>query len=384
MYWLKPPGLITMDMPLLNKYVDLINIKTVSLSEENDLLMTTMCQFIKNNYMARKDVSGTSYLPSKSNIIEYLTSSNHASYITLYQQPKILFDKNVPETCIDEVLAVITARPLYIRINKGKNKTMFPLYYVDNLCVHPGHRKKNIASTMIQTHYYNLRRQNKNIHTCLFKREGTLNAIVPLVVFNTYGVTINSMTNANATNAIGTNATNAIGPNDTNDTNAIGPSLKLIEIGITQLPLLVDFIKENTIKHFTCVILPDVTNLMNLIKTNNLVIYAFLKEGVIIACYIFRLTEFIYAGQKTADCIMMLSAKINTDIFSIGFAMACSTLQKKHKVELVLIEDTAHAHIITAKLLAIDYKFAFISPTAFFLYNYVTYSIKKLDFLIIY
>ena len=365
LYWLRPPGIINTDLPLINKYVDLFHIKTFSLtelSEKREALLTSICNFIKNNYIIVKQNvknNDTKYTPTKNNITDYLEASNHESYFSVYQVPKLLLNKSEPEACIEDIVAVISIRPLNIRFSKCSS----PIYYVDNLCVQPAYRKQNIASTMIQTHHYNLRRQNTKINTYLFKREGQLNAIVPLVAFNTYCVSLRYITSVSI---------------------HMPPSISFIEIGTAQLHLLVDFIKTQT-QPFMCVILPDVSSVANLIKTENIKVYALIEENTIIACYVFRLIELYYDGQKTVECICMLS-NCNPTIFCEGFALACKTLKQ---VELVLIEDTAHAHIITDKIARSVYvsgvsPYKFISPTAFFLYNYACYSIKKNEFLIIY
>ena len=57
LYWLRPPGIINTDLPLINKYVDLFHIKTFSLtelSEKREALLTSICNFIKNNYIIVK------------------------------------------------------------------------------------------------------------------------------------------------------------------------------------------------------------------------------------------------------------------------------------------------------------------------------------------
>jgi ribosomal protein S18 acetylase RimI-like enzyme len=418
-YWISgPPGHITKELPLVNKYVDLFNIKTFSLTDENieSEQMTTFCEFIRENYIYTGTNKSTMYTPTKANILDYLLHSNHLSYVTVYQEPKLCV---IPEKdgINKDIIAVISARPLYVRLNEktlfGSDKTMFTTYYVDNLCVHPAYRKKGIASTMIQTHYYNLRQQNKHITTCLFKREGDLNAIVPLVAFNTYCLPLANLVN-----------------------NLSAPHHSLIEIGITQLYLCMEFIKSQ-MKTFKCVILPDVTSLTHLIKTGNIRIYCLVDKtnangvgangvgangvgangvgangvgangvgangvgangvgangvgangvganGVgIIACYIFRLLELTYDGQKVSECIATLNATNTLDLFQYGFHQACSDLKEKHKTTRLLLEETAHS----SKLLTPTIKslVQFTSPTAFFFYNYACYSLKGKECLIIY
>jgi ribosomal protein S18 acetylase RimI-like enzyme len=377
LYWLNPPGLISPHIPLISKHVDLLNIKIHQVSDEDErkTLFTSICNFIKDNYV--KDKKYTNYSPTKNEIIEYLQGSNHASYFTVYQQPKLLFNKNVPETSIDEIIGVISARPLYVRIQQknlftpkqllSTKKLMFPTYYVDNLCVQPAYRKKNIASSMIATHYYSLRKENKYIQTCLFKREGELNSIVPLVTFNTYCIETRYFTN------------NLI---------LLEPSISLIEIGLQQMHLFVDFIKIQ-IGTFQCSILPDITNLTGLIKKGHIKAYCLVDKsisgGSIISCYIFKISNTSYDGQKTVECIATIASCQNT-IFINGFSLALQKIENLNteQVTLVLIEDTSHTNRILHNLYTNKNSIKFISPTAFFFYNYACYSFKKNEVLIIY
>ena len=165
-------------------------------------------------------------------------------------------------------------------------------------------------------------------------------------------------------------------------------NISLLEIGVNQVYLITDFIKTQMTK-FSCIILPDVTNITNLIKTKNIIVYALMDKtrGIIISCYVFRLIELSYDGEKAVECIATLY-ECNKDIFIKGFNMA---LQKLIGYDLVLIEDTAHTNIIIDGINVsntisptISPTTKFISPTAFFFYNYACYSIKKNEFLIIY
>lgn len=368
LYWLSgPPGIINPSLPLVNKYVDLFNIKTFSLEDLNNI--DIICEFIKTNYIysavganavGTVGAQGTIYSPTKNNLIEYLQHSNHPGYFTVYQESKMFLTPE-KELSMNDIIAVISARPLYVRLSKksllGSKKIMFTTYYVDNLCVQPAYRKKNIAATMIQTHYYNLRQQNKQINTCLFKREGELNAIVPLMTFKTYCLNLGKG-------------------------NPILPIyISLIEIGSSQLHLFIDFIKSQMGK-FSCVILPDVSNITNLIKTENFRIYCLIDKELnsIIACYVFRIIALTYDGEKTVECIATI-ADCSKEIFQQGFLAACNTLQAKEEINLVLLEETAHAHLLLPNP---SFSIKFTSPTAFFFYNYACYSIKAKECLIIY
>ena len=176
LYWVRPPGIIHHDIPESNEYVNIINVKTQDTASLSETDTTRIVNFIGNNYLRTKS---TSYLPENKHVMTYFLNSNNKSYISIYKRPTLLYEnekyiteqKHVVE---NEYFGMISARPLHVTL---KSKPMFTTYYVDNLCVHHGHRKKGIAQKLIQTIYYDIRRKNANINTCLFKREGEMTAI---------------------------------------------------------------------------------------------------------------------------------------------------------------------------------------------------------------
>jgi hypothetical protein len=364
-YWMHPPGIISRDLPSITSitqkgaanYLNQYNIKTINVEGiEDTILCDQICNFIKTNYIFQSKQAV--YTPTKSNILEYHKGANHPSFFSIYQQPKILFEKGEATTTIKELIAVISARPLNITL---KNTPTFPTYYIDNLCVEPVHRKSGFAPQIIQTQCYNLRHANKKIQTCLFKREGELNALVPLTVFETICFDLTAC--------------------NINIKKEGSEHYSLIEIGIPQLSLFMDFIKSQ-IPFFECVVLPDITNLTNLIKTENLFIYALLNpQGQISASYIFRNLNLSYDnGKKAIECINIVLKKEEDENkqYELGFNIALFSLKKKKAFDYLLIEETANAKVIVDHLINnIKASIKFKSPTAFFLYNYAQRSISN-------
>ena len=255
-----------------------------------------------------------------------------------------------------------------------KNKPAFPLYYVDNLCVHPDYRKHGIAQQMIQTHYYNLRMNNKKIQVCLFKREGELNAIVPLVAYKTTGYNIKNVSLLN----------------DLSLENQYQHYLNIIEIGTSQLSLLLDFIHSQK-NNFDCIIMPDVSNILNMIKSENIYIYGVLTENYLTAIYVFRKPNLYYEKEEAIECIMSIDGFLKNnddDSFIRGFNISLNKIKEKLKISILLVENTSSNNKITHYLnnLFIIQKnnILFESPTAFFLYNYVSHSIPSDKILILY
>ena len=132
-YWLGgPPGLINPAMPLINKYVDLFNIKTFSLTE---MPTEAICEFIKANYIYPGTDASTStlYTPTQENILAYLLHSNQPSYFTVYQEPTLLVTQEKAN-----IVAVISARPLYVRLNNKSLFNQFRILYNRMLYSHHG------------------------------------------------------------------------------------------------------------------------------------------------------------------------------------------------------------------------------------------------------
>ena len=377
-YWIKPPGFINSEPPESNKFVNLINNKLITINSDgntnnenntknntNNKELKKICNFIKDYYVINKDAR---YSPSEEDILSYLHCSNHPSFFNIYQEPKIMFENGLPlEACQQEIIGVTSSRVLNVSLysKNGKKRISFPSYYVDNLCIKPEYRKKDIPPQMIQTFYYNVSRTNKKVNAYMFKREGTMNAIVPLVYYDTYCFDITHFYPEYLLNA----------------------SMNVIEIGVQQLNLLITFVKEQTKRFgFECVILPDVSSVMNLIKLNKLKFYGIIFNGELIATYIFRTLELYYSNKKTIECINIISNCATPDILIAGFTICIGKLNSGDvKSEILLIEDTAHSNEV------IDYlninplvSCKFKSSTAFFLYNYACHPISNRKALLIY
>ena len=370
LYWICPPGIIQHDVPDSNEYVNIINVKTkdVSLLSETDT--KKVVNFIGNHYLRTKS---TSYLPENKHVITYFLNSKHISYISIYKRPTLLYenDKYVTEQkhIVDnEYLGMISARPLHVTL---KNTPTFSTYYVDNLCVHNGHRKKGIAQKLIQTIYYNIRRENSKINTCLFKREGEMTAIVPLITFTTKGYTIKDIPNIQLPHA----------------------AYSLIEITAKNIHIVIEFIYAQT-NNYDCVIVPDIANILTLMKSEILDLRGIMYGGKLVALYIFRDAAVNYTispthsptqSEKllsnTIECIGSLVDETHRTIIFSGFVSSLHICCKKFSCHNVLIEETSQNTHITDFLHTQPF---LTSPTAFFFYNYGCLPLKSHKTFLIY
>jgi len=332
------------DIPNIDKYVNLIDIQTIAVSEMTPETVSEFCNFIKTYYLRNK---GTEYLPEESHIMEYLKGSNHPSYVSIYRRPKNAFQCNFDD---EEINSVISARILYITI---KGQSPFPIYYIDNLCVNPKMRKKGIAPKAIRTLYYELRRKNTKVNTYLFKREGEMTAIVPITTFLCKGYDIS-----------------CIEPIELPHT-----SMALIEVTAKNLHLLTDLVKMKE-PNLDCVIVPDLTNLANIINTNSISIYGILESHKLIAAYVLRDSATIYDEEASMEIVCSLSACYFKEIFISGFSKAINICSEKWKCSKVLLEGVGDNNVLAEYIERRHFKPFMTSPSAFFLYNYISYTQK--------
>jgi len=355
-YWLRPPGIIQHAFPEANEYVNIINVKIQDVGHLSETDNKKVANFIGNHYLRTKS---TSYLPQNKHIMTYFLNSKHSSYIAIYKRPALLYEneKYVTEQkhiVDDEYLGMITARPLHVTL---KNTPTFTIYYIDNLCVHHSQRKKGIAQKLIQTLYYEIRRKNQLINTYMFKREGEMTAIVPLITFTTKGYAIN----------------------DIPDTQLPHAAYSLIEITAKNLHIVIEFIYSQT-KNYDCVIVPDVANILTLIKSEIIDLRGIMYGSQLVALYTFRDASVNYsisskhslqptdnAIPNTIECIGSLVDNSHSDILLSGFISALHVCCRKFKCAYVLIEETSQNTHITDLLHAQPF---LASPTAFFFYNY--------------
>jgi hypothetical protein len=240
------------------------------------------------------------------------------------------------------IIGAITSRPLNIVMEKIKLRA----YYVDYLCVDKLHRKQGIAPQLIQTHYYNQRVLNEKMPISLFKREDELTGIVPLCVYTTYGFPVDRWSKP----------------------PELSQEYKLFEITGQNFRFVYDFIITNANK-FDISIYPDIANILELIKTKNIYVYAILCDEQIVCCYFFRKSCVeIEKGLEVLSCFASIS-DCETDVFIQGFKISFWKIAAENFFGFSAIENVSHNNIIIDNII-LKTKPLIESPTAYYFYNY--------------
>ena len=358
-YYLNPPGIINDFLPEKNKYTNFKDIDTIVFSELTSIQKQRFFNLIKVNYLQNKD---NIFSPKSDNIIPYFDGHNDKPFVSFYYENNNLLDTNTGSIITDrKIIGAMTSRPLHIVINNDKNNknSKIKAYYVDYLCVDKLNRKKGIAPQLIQTHHYNQSHINKNIVISLFKREDELTGIVPLCVYSTYGFSVDKWTK----------------PFD------LSGEYKLLEINSQNFRFLYDFIRENNNK-FDIIINSEVTNILELIKTKNIFIYAVICDEIIQCCYFYRKSCVqIEKGMEVLSCFASI-CDCDEDIFIQGFKISFWKIAAENFFGFCAIENVSNNNIILNNIIQ-KTKPLIVSPTAYFFYNFAYPTFKSENVLII-
>lgn len=343
-YMIKPPGIIDTALPTKNKYTNFKEIDTIVTSELTSVQKTRFLNLIKIHYLQNKE---NIFSPQLENVMPYFIGHNYKSFVSFFYKDDHMLDVKHCNLITDrKIIGAITSRPINITINNGDKDAIFNAYYVDYLCVDTLHRKKGIAPQLIQTHHYNQRQFNKKIVVSLFKREDELTGIVPLCVYSTYGFPVDKWTKP---------------------TNLSG-EYKLLEINPQNFRFLYDFINTNS-ELFDIIISVNASNLIELIKTKNLYVYAILCDEEIICCYFFRKSCVqIEKGLEVLSCFASI-CKCDQSVFIQGFKISFWKIASEQFFGFSAIENVSHNDIIINNII-LKTNPIITSPTAYFFYNF--------------
>ena len=143
--------------------------------------------------------------------------------------------------------------------------------------------------------------------------------------------------------------------------------------------------KNKTIKKWDITIYPNISNLIELVETNNLFIKMLVVDGNIVAVYIFRKTcTFIEKEKEIISCICSVNGSVLTNYeFIKGFKTALWSIIKEHNnFKYLTIEDISDNTCIINNI-CIKTQPIVVSPMAYFFYNFAYSPFKNNKCLII-
>jgi len=331
-YWVYPIGIIQHGTPPLTKYYDnkVVTKIFADVSTEKKELFYTL---IKSHFLNEKKEK---YDPPKYAVMEYFNGHNRNSHLSLQFE----FLPHISNET--KLISAMSSRPVNAILNNNKVK----MNYVDFLCVHKNNRRKGFAQKMIYSHYSNARGLGAG-PVFLFKREGIINFIVPLTVYNAYVFPLKYLKHPNL------EIPNNIVCHLLNDAN---------------FTLFVHFFEEIK-RNFKCCITPDLSHIKHLVSKKLLHICLIMEGHESVGVYIYRTPFTSYEGQQSIECIASYYKIGYHDIFISSFRNTIALINKVSPIDILVMENLSNNNDILTHLLkktAVLWK----CPMAYFLYNF--------------
>ena len=138
--------------------------------------------------------------------------------------------------------------------------------------------------------------------------------------------------------------------------------MQLIEINKQNIQLLISLIYDQKNK-IDCFIIPDLTNLLNLINNDVYKIYGIIQHDILISCYFFRNNN---VENYTIECFSSIS-NCYYKTFFIGFCIAIEKIKAKH----IIIDSICDNFIIINYIFSLNIKSILITPVFYYFYNYI-------------
>ncbi len=346
-YWFKDIGVIEPGLPSKNKFYN-SKINTCLIQDVPKYKLDEILRLIQSNYILNKHNKHNKFIPTLETLLPYFNSHNDPCFCSIIHDSVLLQENKTNRVIdVDKIIGVITSRPLHVDIIK--QNIQFYVYYIDYLCVDKSYRKQGIAPQLIQSHEYNQRHNTHHIKVSLFKREDELTGIIPVCAYDTYGFSSESW-------------------------NITG-SMPILKGDKQNIHSLYDFIQTNR-SQFDLTILPEMSNLLELILTGNVMIYMLMNlEMATIQCvYFFRKScTFITESTEVLCCFACINGSASHDKFINGFKTSvCAIKSDFPEYNCVSIEKISHSEDIINDL--IKKTAPQISKTAYFFYNFAYHS----------
>jgi len=281
-------------------------------------------KLIETNFLRNGD---NVFSPTLNEIKPYFIGHNNPSFISFMYANNYKFLNSETKT-EKKVIGAITSRPITFQ-----KKT---IYYVDYLCIDKEERNKRLTPQLIQTHEYHQSHNSKS-QISFFRREGNVPLLVPFVKFN---CTIFSMIYW----------------------LEVKDSHKILRVNTNTIHMFNDFLVKQD------AIVSDIGNILELVKTNNIMIYMCITGSDVNSCYFFRKSCTTIEGKEMLTLYASLN-KTDNDTFLHLFKCSLTMVMKNEKYVYLCVEELGDNILIADKLSEKTHPERI--PCGYYFYNYV-------------
>lgn len=365
-YFYTTPFIIQKYRPMKTKFCDFSNIITKDYLELSDTDKRDVCDILQCYYIASEQII---HNISVEDVDAILTGQIETSYVSIYTEPEykalIKPGENADIITTKKPMGVICSHYLnfYYR-EPAKSLIESQCYFIDYLSVD---RNKDAATNklvcrkLLQTHEYKQRLRNPKVLVSLIKKEAELfDGIIPLVEFKTYTFNLRNI-----------------------HFPPLPAHFEVLEINSENIDILLDFlfIQKNMVETspfaFDIMTMPDVGNLVALIKRRLLYVFCLRNGDEIYGLYFIRDLKRQYENVEddseinALSCSASIANSDSLELFYLGYLHGLRQIIKRNtKYKIMNIEAVGHNQYLLSKWL-MKHTPTGSSETAYYLYNMV-------------
>lgn len=363
---------IQKELPKINSFVSFEKVVTYSPDDIQKETFNYIIELLKKEYYHTKNAV---YNPTIQSIIPYLSKNYYNSYISLAVTPNYISDNTNHIIKYNDIIGCIMSKSICITLHNDE----FYSYYVDFFCIKKEFRKLGYSEIMIQSHEYSNRMKTRDIQVHLFKREGDITGIVPVVKYDTFLYELNNYFSLLTPSTFLYNVKNIF--------NIHSPIL--LRITKSNVQILYDYltnIKNTNLFHFIATV--HISNFIELLETNNIYCFVIMYKQTIYASYFLKNTFMEIEKDGVINPCLSCFASIKDDLYDTVLDYSfCQTfyqiiriIQRDEKIEFsyLFIENISHNFLLIS-----ESNYISKTKTAYFLYNYILQPLKQKNVFII-
>ena len=357
-YLYRVPFTVYRYVPLKTKFCDFEQVFTFPYLECSDKQKQQLLNLIQCYYLPSDHIIHDT---TEEDINTVLTGYQEPSYVSFYYEKEKTTNPGTVslQDYNQEPVGCITSLPvnmLFLPTLREPEYTERKMYFVNSLVVNRSRNQQKINRSLLQTHEYNQRVMNPTIQSSIIKKEvDLLDGVIPCVELNTTTFYIKEV-----------------------KFPSLPPNNIVSEISNDNFALLNDFLKEiinisTKTCYFNMIVIPDMTNVYNLIKIGQLFVYVLRTGEHVLGVYFLKDTKLQHEklDGNTIHFIGSIMNNNNPQLFYIGFLFALkSILKKKKNYKVLVIDSISHNNMVLSKWSQYNKPIS-ITKTGYYLFNYI-------------
>jgi hypothetical protein len=333
--WMPREGVLNRVLPKTKFYDTAGLISTREWSSVTDKEMDQMCWLLQSHWIPSDRIFCGIQVPD-------LAASGASVVSTFRENVYSTGEGEEPDT---KILGLALSRPGKLCVN-GSNKTVVDILAQDYLTV-LRERSSDDTRRLFDTHEYNVRQLKPDVQVSVFKKEvELLEGVVPLVEYTCYTFYLRNL-----------------------KLRRLPRDFRIIRVQTQHTDILHDFLRSG-LQMFDVAITLNIEVLLNLLKTNQMYMYALKRGDQVFGIYWFKNAHVKWDLGDTLHFVASFKNTENADLFSLGFSHSLREVLREFGDYRMLMMDAIGSNLEIVELWINTHDIIVETRCAYYLYNW--------------